>query len=82
MYIYTSKAFHFSFIFMELRREKMRSRADSICGARVQLKAKTQENKRVKDGFKKFREALEHDAKVMVARSSGLPKDWRSRILG
>jgi hypothetical protein len=36
---------------------------------------------RLKEGFEKFREALEQDAKAIATRRSGLPKDWRNRIL-
>ncbi|GAI08385.1 unnamed protein product, partial [marine sediment metagenome] len=38
-------------------------------------------DQRLKEGIEKFREALEQDAKEAAARGSGLPKDWRSRIL-
>ncbi len=42
---------------------------------------KIERGKRDKEGIEKFREALEQDAKEATARGSGLPKDWRSRIL-
>ena len=36
---------------------------------------------RLRAGLVKFREALEQDAKEAAARGSGLPDDWRDRIL-
>jgi len=33
------------------------------------------------ESFEKLRKALEQDAKEAAERGSGLPKDWRSRIL-
>ena len=37
--------------------------------------------KRLHEGMIKFTQALEQDAKDARLRGSGLPKDWRSRIL-
>jgi len=42
---------------------------------------KVNQRLKLKVGIEKFREALEQDAKEAAARGSGLPKDWRSRIL-
>ena len=42
---------------------------------------KEKNDQRSKESFEKFREALEKDAKEAAARGSGLPKDWRNRIL-
>lgn len=39
------------------------------------------DTKRLKESWNKFKEALEQDAKEERERGSGLPKDWRSRIL-
>ncbi len=44
-------------------------------------KRKEKREKRLKENFVQFREALEQDAKESAARGSGLPKDWRNRIL-
>lgn len=61
----------------------MAGRVDAICGSKIKFKDKKGEDQqRLKDGFKKFREALERDAQAAAARGSGLPKNWRSRILG
>ena len=35
----------------------------------------------LKEGLKKFREAMGNDAKEAAARSTNLPKDWRSRVI-
>lgn len=37
--------------------------------------------KRVKKGVQKMKEALEQDYRDSLNKPSGLPKDWRSRIL-
>jgi len=37
--------------------------------------------KKVKEGVGKMREALEKDYMDSLSRSSGLPKDWRSRLI-
>jgi len=38
------------------------------------------DRQRLKEGFEKFRLALEQDAKEAAACGSSLPKDWRTRI--
>ena len=42
---------------------------------------KAKVTQRLKMGIGKIREALEQDAKKEATRKSGLPKDWRSRII-
>lgn len=60
----------------------MRSGADVVCSTAIAFKEQKEEgDQRLKGGIEKFREALEQDAKEAAARGSGLPKDWRSRIL-
>lgn len=60
----------------------MRSRASVVCSTAVAFKERKEKgDQRLKEGIEKFREALEQDAKEAAARGSGLPKDWRSRIL-
>lgn len=54
---------------------------DVLGDAEVTFKKKEQDSERVKEGLRKFREAAERDAKQMASRGSGLPKDWRSRVL-
>lgn len=44
-------------------------------------KANKAERQRLREGMQKFREALKQDAKEVATRGSGLPKDWRSKIL-
>ena len=44
-------------------------------------KLKEQDKNRISAGLKKFREAMVLDAKAAALRGSGLPKDWRSRVL-
>ena len=39
-----------------------------------------QQDTRFREGFRKFREALEQDAREAAERGSGLPKDWRNRV--
>lgn len=61
----------------------MAERVDVLCGAKTTFRGRREEDQRLRDGVQKFREALEKDAKVAVAaRGSGMPKDWRSRVLG
>ena len=60
----------------------MASRTDVVCATTIAFKEQKEEgDQRLKEGIEKFREALEQDAKEAAARGSGLPKDWRSRIL-
>ena len=42
---------------------------------------KEQNKGQVSASMKKFSEATVLDAKVVAVRPSGLPKDWRSRII-
>ena len=60
----------------------MASRANVVRATAVPFKAQTQKSdQRLKEGFAKFKKALEQDAREAAARGSGLPKDWRNRIL-
>ncbi len=60
----------------------MGSRTNVVCSKTIAFKERKEKgNQRLKEGIGKFREALEQDAKEAAARGSGLPKDWRSRIL-
>lgn len=58
---------------------------DVVCGTMTAFKCKEQHSEqhseRLKDGIEKFRMALNGDAKASARRKSGLPKDWRSRVL-
>jgi len=60
----------------------MANRAITVCSSAMGFKERREKNdQQFKGGIEKFREALELDAKEAAARGSGLPKDWRSRIL-
>jgi hypothetical protein len=61
----------------------MGSRIDLVCATAIAFKERKEkgDDQRLKEGFEKFREALERDAKTIATRRSGLPKDWRNRIL-
>ena len=60
----------------------MGSRINVVCATAMAFKERKEKgDQRLKESFEKFREALEQDAKEAAARGSGLPKDWRSRIL-
>ncbi len=60
----------------------MESRTNVVCATAIAFKErKEKSDQRLKEGIEKFRTALEQDAKKAAARGSGLPKDWRSRIL-
>ena len=61
----------------------MGSRINVVCAATMafQERKEVKGDQRLKESFDKFREALEQDAKEAAARGSGLPKDWRNRIL-
>lgn len=60
----------------------MASRISVVCATGMAFKERKEKgDQRLKEGIEKFREALEQDAKEAAARGSGLPKDWRSRIL-
>lgn len=60
----------------------MESRTNVVCSTAIAFKERKEKgDQRLKESFEKFREALEQDAKEAAARGSGLPKDWRSRIL-
>jgi len=60
----------------------MASRTSVVCATTIAFKEQKEKgNQQLKEGIEKFREALEQDAKEAAARGSGLPKDWRSRIL-
>jgi len=60
----------------------MGSRANVVRATAIAFKEQKEKgDQRLKEGIEKFREALEQDAKEAAARGSGLPKDWRSRIL-
>lgn len=60
----------------------MASRTNVVCTTAIAFKEQKEKgDQRLKEGIEKFREALEQDAKEAAARGSGLPKDWRSRIL-
>jgi len=57
-------------------------RTNIVCSAAIAFKEQKEKGEqRLKPGIEKFREALEQDAKEAAARGSGLPKDWRNRIL-
>lgn len=47
----------------------------------ISFKHKLQDNRRLKEGLAKYRLAMEREEKVAAVRGSGLPKDWRSRVL-
>ena len=52
------------------------------CSSAIAFKPQREKDgRRLKAGIEKFREALEQDAKEAAERGSGLPKDWRNRIL-
>jgi hypothetical protein len=60
----------------------MPSRTNVVCATATAFEErKGKGDQRLKEGFEKFREALEQDAKAIATRRSGLPKDWRNRIL-
>ena len=60
----------------------MGNRTSVLCSNAIGFKRqKEKDEQRLKAGMEKFREALEQDAKEAAARGSGLPKDWRNRIL-
>lgn len=60
----------------------MGSRINVVCATAIAFKERKEKDvQRLKEGIEKFREALEQDAKEAAARGSGLPKDWRNRIL-
>ena len=62
----------------------MGGRTNLVCSTVMGFKKqeeKVNQRLKLKVGIEKFREALEQDAKEAAARGSGLPKDWRSRIL-
>ena len=59
----------------------MGSRTNVVCAATLTFKPKEKSDQRLKEGMGKFREALEQDARTIATRRSGLPKDWRSRVL-
>ena len=60
----------------------MGSRTSVVCATSIAFKVQEEKSdQRLKEGMEKFREALEQDAKEAAARGSGLPKDWRNRIL-
>ena len=60
----------------------MGSRINVVCATAMAFKERKEKgDQRLKESFEKFKEALEQDAKEAAARGSGLPKDWRSRIL-
>lgn len=42
---------------------------------------KERDQQRLRAGIENFRRALEQDAEEAVARGSGLPEDWRNRVL-
>jgi hypothetical protein len=67
---------------MKIEGGNMGDRTSLVCSGATGFKEQKEEDeKRLKAGMEKFREALEQDAKDAAARGSGLPKDWRSRIL-
>lgn len=60
----------------------MSSGTNVACSSAIAFKPQKEgDERRLKLGIEKFREALEQDAKEAAVRGSGLPKDWRSRIL-
>ena len=60
----------------------MASRINVVCASAMAFKERKERgDQRLKESFEQFRESLEQDAKEAAARGSGLPKDWRSRIL-
>ena len=60
----------------------MAIRRNVVCATSMAFKEQKEKgDQRLKESFEKFREALEQDAKDAAARGSGLPKDWRNRIL-
>jgi len=60
----------------------MASRTNVVRATTITFKERKEKgDQRLKESFEKFREALEQDAKEAAARGSGLPKDWRNRIL-
>ena len=60
----------------------MGSRTNVVCGTAIVFKERREKgDQRLKEGIEKFREALEQDARTIATRRSGLPKDWRNRVL-
>ena len=60
----------------------MTSRANLVCSTAVEFEEQKERGKQPRGGgIESFREALEQDAKEAVARGSGLPEDWRNRVL-
>jgi len=60
----------------------MASKRGVVCATVMGFKERKEKgDQRLKESFGKFREALEQDAKEAAARGSGLPKDWRNRII-
>ena len=60
----------------------MGSRTNVVCATAIAFKEQEEKgNQRLKGGIEKFREPVDQDANEAAARGSGLPKDWRSRIL-
>jgi hypothetical protein len=67
---------------MEIEGGNMGNRTSIVCSRAIGFKKQEEKGEqRLKAGIEKFREALEQDAKEAAAHGSGLPKDWRSRIL-
>jgi hypothetical protein len=54
---------------------------DVIGQSKVKFVQKEQDKVSIKAGLRKFMEAMAVDAKTVASRGSGLPKDWRSRVL-
>lgn len=62
----------------------MATRTHILSATTVAIKfkeCKEKSNQRLKEGVEKFTVALEQDAKAIATRRSGLPKDWRNRVL-
>jgi len=60
----------------------MGSRISVVCATSITFKVRKEKgDQRLKEGMEKFREALEQDARTIATRRSGLPKDWRNRVL-
>ena len=76
-------AYFFNFlIIVEIEGGNMGNRKSTVCSRAIGFKKQEEKGEQRRTaGIEKFREALEQDAKEAAARGSGLPKDWRSRIL-
>lgn len=51
-----------------------------FCESPIRYSHKKLNSTRLKEGLRKYKQALDQDEKKAAARGSGLPKDWRSRV--